>query len=221
MGIEAVETAIYDMDKTITGRPSWLPWLFYFALRARPWRLLLLPLLLLPVGFYLFGFADRKSLKEWTQCLMMGRRVNAETVARVAESFARHFGKRAERQSALDQIEADRAAGRRLVMATASAAYYAESLGARWGFDEVVATRNFRKNGMISNRISGANCYDMDKLEMLMTRLDGRPKKTIFYSDHVSDMPCLMWADEPVVVSPSSELEEVARQNRWPIHWWK
>lgn len=216
-----MEAAVYDMDKTITRRPSWMSWLIFFAMKARPWRLLLLPFLIIPFGFYLFGFLDRRVLKEWMQCLLMGRRVDAETVARVAESFARHFGKRAERQDALRQIEADRAAGRRLVMATASSAYYAEALGARWGFDEVIGTRNVWQGNMITHRIAGENCYDINKLEMVVTRLGERPSKVIFYTDHVSDMPCLMWADEPVIISPSSALEQEGKTRDWPIFWWK
>ena len=35
--------AIYDMDKTITRRPTWTRFLIHYAQRQAPWRLGLLP----------------------------------------------------------------------------------------------------------------------------------------------------------------------------------
>ena len=37
------DLAIYDMDRTVTKRPTYTPFLLHCAIRRAPWRLLLLP----------------------------------------------------------------------------------------------------------------------------------------------------------------------------------
>ena len=46
------QLAIYDMDKTITRKATYTPFLIHAALRLGPWRLLLLPIVLLWVIAY-------------------------------------------------------------------------------------------------------------------------------------------------------------------------
>ena len=36
--------AIYDMDRTVTRRATYTPFLLHYALRRAPWRLLFIPL---------------------------------------------------------------------------------------------------------------------------------------------------------------------------------
>ena len=40
------DLAIYDMDRTVTRRATYTPFLIHCALRRAPWRLLLLPFVL-------------------------------------------------------------------------------------------------------------------------------------------------------------------------------
>lgn len=214
--------AIYDMDKTITRRASWLPWLFFYARTEAPLRLLAAPVLLLPAAAYAVGILDRRMLKEWTQALMMGRAADPERVERAARAFAESFGSRYERPEALARIAADRAEGRAIAIATASSAYYARWLALRWGVEHVIATRNRVRHGRISNRIDGMNCYGEAKLGMVAADLDGeKPEALRFYSDHVSDLPMLLWADEPFAVSPSAALRAEAAKRGWPILDWR
>ena len=78
--------AIYDMDKTITRRPTWTPFLRAWA-RAHPRRLAGLAATAGPVALYLARRIDRARLKEMTQRLVMGRSVGRTEAARVAEVF--------------------------------------------------------------------------------------------------------------------------------------
>lgn len=212
--------AIYDMDKTITRKASWTSWLFFFARTEAPARLLLAPLMLLPGLAFLLGFTDRKGLKEATHRLMMGRRVPRTTVERAAARFAARFGAAQELAGALEAIATDRASGRRLLLATASCRYYSAHLAARWGFDTVVATENHWDGDMLTHRIRGENCYDMGKLRMILDALPARPPHVRFLSDHVSDLPVLLWADDPVAANPSKALGQMARLRGWPIRNW-
>ena len=56
--------AIYDMDRTVTRRPTYTPFLLHAALRLAPWRLLLAPAVLIVSLVYLLGLVDRGRLKE-------------------------------------------------------------------------------------------------------------------------------------------------------------
>jgi HAD superfamily phosphoserine phosphatase-like hydrolase len=134
------------------------------------------------------------------------------------------------RPGALAKIAEHKAAGHRLVMATASMDYYAAPIGALLGFDLVVATRSTRDGaGHLAAAIEGENCYGMPKLDMLRLALAGalegdggageRPR-IVAYSDHVSDLPLLDWADEAVAVNPSPALRRGAAERGFSIVDW-
>ncbi|MDB5698356.1 MAG: family hydrolase, partial [Alphaproteobacteria bacterium] len=112
--------AIYDMDRTITRRATYTPFLIHAALALAPWRLLLMPAALLAMAAYGLKLIERGRLKEINYRLLIGGAIAPERLEPVIQSFA-------DRQIAANilpgaraSIAADRAAGRRLVMATAS-----------------------------------------------------------------------------------------------------
>lgn len=219
-----MKLAIYDMDRTITRRPSWLPWLLFHARREAPWRLLLLPLAAVPSAGFLLGLVDRRRLKELTHLLLIGRRTEREQLDRTAAAFADWFGPRAELAGALARIAADRADGWEIAIATASSACYARHLAARWGVTHLVATENCTDGRFIFHRIRGDNCYGAAKLAMVrdfVGRLPQAPARTRFYSDHVSDLPTLLLVDEPVAANPSRALRAAAAARGWPVVDWR
>lgn len=214
-----MKLALYDMDRTITRRPSWMPWLLFWARREAPWRLLLLPLAAGPLALY--PVLGRKGLKEAMQWLLMGPRVPAHRVAARADEFAARFGAGAERPDALARIAADRAEGYEIAVATASCRYYAEALARRWGIAHVIATENVVDEAVLTHRIAGANCYGDAKAAMVRAWLGGRiPERMRAYSDHASDAPLLAMADEAVAVSPTPTLRRLARARGWQVVSW-
>jgi phosphoserine phosphatase len=212
--------SIYDMDKTVIRRASWTPWLFHFARTEAPLRLLLAPMLLLPLLGYALGFLDRAGLKQATQALMMGRRVPRQKVQRAADSFALGFGAREELEGALATIAADKAAGREVWLATASCRFFVEALAARWGIDRVIATENHWEGELLTPKIRGENCYEIGKLRMILAALESRPHEISFASDHISDLIVLDWADRPLAANPSPALRRVALSRGWPVADW-
>lgn len=215
-----MQLAIYDMDKTITRRASWTPWLFFYARTEAPARLLLAPLLLLPLLGYALGVTGRAGLKQATQRLMIGARVPRAKVARAAAAFAAGFGARQELTGALAAIEADRADGFELLLATASSRFYVEALAARWGIERVVATDNVWDGDWLTPEIRGENCYGMGKLRMILAALPARPARVKFVSDHESDLPALDWADLAIAANPSPALRRVAHARGWRVCDW-
>ncbi len=213
-------TAIYDMDKTITRRASWTAWLVFFARTEAPARLLLAPLLPVPALAYALGALDRKGLKQAAQRIMMGARVPRATVERAARNFADSFGAANELPGALAAIEADRAAGLTPMLATASLRYYVGPLAARWGFDRIVATDSVWDGDVLTPAIAGENCYEMGKLRMILAALTHRPARVKFVSDHFSDLPVLLWADEAIAANPSPALRQAASERGWRVFDW-
>lgn len=219
--------AIYDMDKTITAAPTWTRFLVHAAWRHAPWRLVLFPAVALAGLGYALGRIDRARLKQIAQRLLLGHALTPGRLERVAESFAEAEAARGVLHGARERIAADRAAGYRLVMATASHGYYAAGIARRLGFDDVIATQARRDGqGRILAHIDGDNCYGPVKLRMIedwlaKNGIDRGGQHIRAYSDHVSDVPLLAWADEPFAVNAHGPLRRVAKARGWPLLDWR
>src|SRR5687768_6549461 len=118
------EIAIYDMDRTITRSGTYTAFLIFWAWHRAPWRLLLLPFAGLNGLAYFAGLITRQRVKELNQLLMMGRRVERARLKPIVEAYARRVVEGGSYRDAFVQIAADKAAGRRVVLATASHAFY-------------------------------------------------------------------------------------------------
>ena len=82
------DLAVYDMDRTITKRPTYVAFLLHCAMRRGPWRLLLLPFVLLSLLTYALRLIDRARLKEINHHLLIGHRVHLDQLRPLVESFA-------------------------------------------------------------------------------------------------------------------------------------
>jgi HAD superfamily hydrolase (TIGR01490 family) len=219
--------AFYDMDKTITAAPTWTRFLVHAARMRSPWRLALLPGAGLAGLGYLLKLTDRAGLKQATQRLMLGRALPPAEMQAVAEAFADAVAATGVLHGARERIAADRAAGYRLVLATASHGYYAAAIGQRLGFDDVVATQAKRDpQGQILSSLEGDNCYGAAKLRMVEDWLAGQAiargdAHVRAYSDHVSDAPLLGWADEGFAVNAHGPLRTLAAEKGWPLLDWR
>ena len=220
------QLAIYDMDRTVTRRATYTPFLIHAALALAPWRLVFFPFVLLWMLAYLAKLIDRGRLKEINYNLLVGRNVTAARLEPVIESFAEKQVAGNIMPGARRNIAADRAAGRRLVMATASYRLYAASIARRMGFDDVIATETgLDTEGRVVARISGSNCYGPAKLDMIeqwMVR-EGLTRDAVhirFYSDHVSDQYVHRWADEAVAANAHARLVKLARLEGWEVVDW-
>jgi HAD superfamily hydrolase (TIGR01490 family) len=219
--------AIYDMDKTVTRAPTYTPFLLHAARRLAPWRLLLLPVAGLLTLAYALRLVGRARLKELNYTLLVGSGVAPDRLAAVVESFADAQLRTNMLPQALAAIAADRAAGRRLVLATASYELYAAAIGRALGFDDVIATRT-RSNaeGRVLGRIDGDNCYGEAKRDMVQAWLEreGLARDAVhirFYSDHVSDAPMHRLADEAVAANPDARLARLAAAEGWEVVRWQ
>jgi HAD superfamily phosphoserine phosphatase-like hydrolase len=204
-----------------------MPFLVHAAMRLAPWRLLLAPFVLLSMLAYVAGLLDRGRLKEISYRLLIGRGIAPERLEPVIESFA-------DRQLATNilpgaraRIAEDRAAGRRLVMATASYRLYAAAIARRLGFDDVIATETgLDVEGRVIAKIEGNNIYGPAKLQAIEAWLarEGLAREAVhirFYSDHVSDAPVHHWADEPFATNAHDRLIRLAEAEGWEVLEWR
>jgi HAD superfamily phosphoserine phosphatase-like hydrolase len=218
--------AIYDMDRTVTRGPTFGPFLWHAMWRLAPWRVLLAPLSLAATLAYSLKLIDRGRLKEWTYRLLVGP-VSPERLERVVQSFADKQCRTNILPGARTRIAEDKAAGRRLVLATASYRLYAAAIAQRLGFDDVIATdTRIDAQGRTIAKIDGRNCYGLGKLDMIEAWLQkqGLDRDAVhirFYSDHVSDHHVHRWADEAFATNAHARLIKVARDEGWEVLDWR
>jgi HAD superfamily hydrolase (TIGR01490 family) len=217
--------AIYDMDRTITRRATYTPFLLHCALHRAPWRLVLFPFVLASMGAYILRLIDRAKLKEINQRLLLGGRIHPRKLKPLVESFAERQVASNIRPGALQAIARDKRNGRRLVLATASYRLYADAIARRLGFDDVIGTSSvIGLDDRVHAKIAGENCYGPAKMRMIADWIQasalGAHGHTRFYSDHVSDRPVFEWADEAVAVNPHGALRRLAEQRGWRIENW-
>jgi len=218
--------AIYDMDRTITVRGTYTPFLFHMLFARAPWRLVFMPLL--PFGFIGYGLKliSRKSLKTYNQRLLLGSRPSLAKLQPHIERYADIVMQTNSYAKAIAQIEIDRAEGRRIILATASYELYVDAIARRLGIDDMIATRlEIDEKGRVLPKIIGENCYDEAKLDRIKAFLDeqGLKREQLHiraYSDHVSDAPMLEFADEVIATTPSLPLRHLAKKRGWKIVDW-
>ena len=220
-----MDIAVYDMDRTVTRRATYTPFLLHCAVRRAPWRLAFAPIVAGSMASYVLKLIDRGRLKEINHRLLLGH-VHPSELKPLVDSFAERQVKSNIRRGALDAIARDKAEGRRLVLATASYRLYADAIAERLGFDDVIGTGSIiGLDERVHAKIDGENCYGPAKLRMIAdwvakSGLTGKHGHVRFYSDHVSDAPAFEWADEPVAVNPHGKLRRLAQQRGWAIEDW-
>ncbi len=134
--------AIYDMDRTVTRRATYTPFLVHCAWRRAPWRLLFLPLVVGSMLAYLVKLIDRGRLKEINHRLLIGHKRHPHELKPLVESFARKVVASNVRPGAIEAIARDKAEGRRIVMATASYRFYSMEIAELLGFDDCIGTNS-------------------------------------------------------------------------------
>ena len=218
------DLAIYDLDRTVTRRATYTPFLIHCALRRQQWRLLFLPAVLLSMLAYVLKLIDRGRLKEINHHLLLGRKRHSSELKPLVDSFAEQTVATNVRPGARDAIARDKAEGRRVIMATASYRFYARKIAERLGFDDCIGTNSILGlDERVHAMIDGENCYGPAKLRMIVEWLQrsGLDRRHVrFYSDHASDAPVFEWADEPVAVNPHGRLERLAKRRGWQVEDW-
>lgn len=220
------KVSVFDVDRTITRRPTYSLFLLFALLRLAPWRLVLLPLLAPVALAYAFKRISRESMKEAMHYVALGGRVPRDRAEQIANAFAENLFESGMFEEAHSLIAAEKAEGRRVMLATAAPALYIRPLAKQLGIADVIATAGSWDDEFLTHRITGSNCYGPAKLSMLVAEFGrlGISREAChvrFYSDHASDLPVFEWADEAVAVNPSRKMLTLAQARGWAVLDWR
>jgi len=215
--------AIYDLDKTILKTPTFTAFLVFCARengRSLAWRA---PVWIAALIGYKLGFYGRKPMKQFGIRLFIGQEIPKEKAADISRTFAATIIPSDVQLGASAAIAADRAAGRRIVIATAANEFYVREIAVLLGIEDIIATRNLLAPcGSISHLIEGENCYAEEKLARVKQwiaeqKIDRAACQIRFYSDHHSDAAMLDWADEGVLVGQGEKMRHLAVRHDWQL----
>ncbi len=219
--------AIYDLDRTVLTRPTFTPFLLYAAARQHLWRLVGLPIWIVAMIGYKLKLYDRKPMKQFGIALFIGREITAVQATRLADGFSARLVPADVQPGAGAAMARDKAAGARMIIATAAPDIYAETIGRQLGFDAVIATCHQRlADGGYRSRMIGENCYGAHKLARVeqwfaAQGIDRAACHVRFYTDHDSDGPLLDWADDGVIVNGGKRLAALAVRRGWHSQNWR
>jgi HAD superfamily hydrolase (TIGR01490 family) len=213
---------LVDLDRTMTRRGTYSPFLVYAASRSAPWRLLLIPAVLGCMIGYKLRWMSRKTLKQRMHRMLLGPAVSETRVRRLAEGFADRVMLSNLNPGARDLVAREQAEGRLVILATAAHRFYAEAIAHRLGIDRVIATESVWREGRLTPELRGENCYGADKAAAVQRylRKAGLDRATVSlrcYSDDLSDLPCFEACDDPIAVNPSAALERMSGTRGWPV----
>jgi len=113
-----------------------------------------------------------------------------------------------------------RAAGRTLLIITATNAFVTEPIATELGVDALLATDPEQLDGRYTGRVAGTPCFREGKVTRLNTWLQRSGEDLTdawFYSDSHNDLPLLEQVANPVAVDPDETLAQHAEYRGWPI----
>ena len=211
--------AVFDLDETITSRGTWGRFVNR-ALKGEPGKLFAM-WARAGVGQLLYKatHVERISVKQSMLRSSLSGKSRVELQA-MAEEFADEEIRSGLRPGAVRQIEAHRAAGDRIMIASAGADIIVEAIAKRLDIQTVVST-NLSWTGEGANEVcnqhfGSENCYGPGKLVRLRKCLETfddfqrEASHITMYSDSYSDLPVLQYADEGVCVNGDRKLLKTA-----------
>jgi len=193
-GSDKPVVAAFDFDGTLTRRETLLPFLLFTLGAAAVVRhaLVLAPTL---VGYSL-GLIRNDVAKERVlmRCLD-GMSIGA--LQDMGERFAADVLPGLLRDKAMHRFDWHRQRGHRCVVISASMEIYVRPWAIKAGFDDVIATRlEMQESGGIAGKLSGANCYGIEKVRRLEALLGARESYSLYaYGDSRGDRELLSFAD--------------------------
>jgi HAD superfamily hydrolase (TIGR01490 family) len=122
-------------------------------------------------------------------------------------------------EEAVDLIEMHQAAGRDVVIVSASGSEVVEPIGAMLGVDHVIATTLVADEGRYTGDVE-FYAYGPNKAVAMRDLAEQRGydlAASYAYSDSETDVPMLEAVGHPFAVNPDKALRRLAQDNDWPV----
>lgn len=174
------------------------------------------PMSLLPIvlSLYWMGVVTNARLKEaFLQSVLAG--IPVAQIGPVVDRYVAALMERGLNQSMVQALQAHLLRGDRVILVTASFDLYVEKLADRLGIPTVVCTRAEIRDGNLTGRIHGANCYGPEKLQRVASLLaPGEWAASILYTDHHSDLPLLEKVSQGFLVNPDAKTRALLKWHK-------
>jgi HAD superfamily hydrolase (TIGR01490 family) len=211
--------AFFDLDKTIIAKSSTLAFSKPFQAGGLISRRAVLRSTYAQF-VYLVGGADHDQMEKMRQ--FMSQLVAGWDVATVREIVAdtlHHVVDPIVYDEAVSLMEEHQAAGRDVVIVSASGTEVVDPIGELLGADDVVASRLEIEDGRYTGEIS-YYAYAEEKARAILDLAEQRGydlAECYAYSDSVTDVPMLEVVGHPHAVNPDRELRRTAAARGWPV----
>jgi HAD superfamily hydrolase (TIGR01490 family) len=212
--------ALFDLDQTLL--PYDTQGLFCnFVLRREGWRRIYLPVFAAALPLRAARLIGPDALKR--SFLSYLWRMHRSHLTEMAHEFAETVVPPLCYPDILAELEKHRAAGRTLVLTTASPEFYATAIARVLRFDHCFGTRIvFQRDPLpLIPRMEGPNNKQQEKLVRMRHLWPVEASLPLpgsyAYSDSKADLPMLRWVEHPVVVNPDPFLEKIAAEEEWLI----
>jgi len=174
----------------------------------------------LPGDQLMYAFYNRIGLARAAAAVMRGR--SAEGTRRAGKRAVESLVELVQ-PWALAALDAHRAEGRRLVLATTSPWDLVSPLSEALGFDALIATRYRQRDGRYTGRLDGGFVWGAGKRAAVRrwardNHAELGPSHA--YSDSFFDVPLLMAVGHPHPLNADPRLVAVALARRWPLEQW-
>ena len=107
-----------------------------------------------------------------------------------------------------------------LMLASATNELIVDVIGKRLGFNNIIATKVYFKDGFCMSKFIPPAALGDGKLELVeqWCKKEGYDlNDSVFYSDSINDLPLLSRVKKPIAVNPDALLEEKCMENGWEI----
>jgi HAD superfamily hydrolase (TIGR01490 family) len=213
------EAAFFDMDHTVLRIDTGMSWMRYEYRRGKTgrrdiaravyWSLL-----------YKAALLDMESLATRLTAGLAGKHEAAFAEA-CRDWYANHVAHEVTAE-ARRAIEAHRARGDVLVLATGSTQYAAEAVAEGLGIEHVLCSRIEVVEGKFTGRLAamGFGDHKVALAEQFASEHGVDLARSTFYSDSYNDLPLLRRVGAAVAVNPDARLRRHASRAGWRVERW-
>jgi HAD superfamily hydrolase (TIGR01490 family) len=210
-----MNTVIFDLDRTLTRKDTYLPFLFCCS---RKFGLRMKAAFLIPIFsiLYCLKVVTNSRLKQAFLWGVLGG-IAVDRLKPVVDQYVAKLIDRGLNRPLLQTLRDHLKRGDRVILATASFDLYVERLAENLGIQQVVCTRAEICSGVITGRILGENCHGAQKLQRLEALLAPSDWQfAILYTDHHSDLPLLQKVSRGYLVNPDSKTRSLLKRHGFP-----